>query len=143
MSTQSLRQPALVTSLVASLVLLLLVLLPVSPPASAGLGAHPHQRVTISVLPGIRQNGSRPSASAAAHAVVAATVLPGGAGRPAQLQRWHDGDWRNAQRSPTAGRGKVTFWVPSGGRAATYRVVALPWRGLPAVTSRAVHAAWG
>src|SRR5687768_15605811 len=124
MSTLSLRQPALVTSLVASLVLLLLVLLPVSPPASAGLGAQAHRRVTIGVLPVIRQSGSRPSASGAARAVVAAEVLPHRAGRPVQLQRWHDGDWRNAQRSHTAGRGKVTFWVPSAtrGPAATYRV---------------------
>ena len=144
MSTQSLRQPALVTALVASLVLLLLVLLPVSPPASAGVGAHPHQRVTISVLPGIRQNGSRAAASGAARAVVAATVLPRTAGRPVQLQRWHDGDWHNVQRSHTAGRGKVAFWVPPVvHERATYRVVALPSRRLPAVTSRAVHAAWG
>ena len=73
------------------------------------------------------------------------TVLPRAAGRPVQLQQWRHGRWQAKQRSHTSGRGKVAFWVPSttGRRAATYRVVALRWHGLPAVSSLAAHAGWG
>jgi hypothetical protein len=148
MSTQSLRQPALVTALVAVLLALVtFVALPASPPASAGQGAHarPHQRITVSVLPGIRQNGSRPAASRSARAVVAATVRPRTEGRPVLLQKWRGGRWRGVQRGHTSGRGNVVFWVPAtaGGRPATYRVVALRRPGLPSVASRAARAHWG
>lgn len=153
MSTQSWRQPALLTALVAPILALVVLPAPATardharhhdPARHQGHHRHHADRIALSLLPGIRQNGSAVAPSSAARAVVAATLRPRVGGRPVLLQERRAGRWRTVQHERTAGRGRVAFWVPSaiGRRATTYRVVAEPWHGLPAAQSRAARQRW-
>jgi beta-glucanase (GH16 family) len=150
MSTRSRRQPALnnpVLGLVTALLLGLLTsaILAAGGPsdASAAKPRHHgrHARVSIAVLPPVRDPSTTPDRSSDAHAVVAVTVRPRKAVRLVKLQRRTGVTWHTVavKRSRGGGARFVVGAVPG----AVYRAV-LPARpGRPAVRSHAAANRWG
>ena len=134
-----------------ALALPLAVLVDVAPgsavASSAAQGSNSvQQSVTIAVLPPISQPGKTTASSAGARTVVTAAFRPKVAGRPVVLERRRDGLWKGVDQARLDRNGQVTFAAPTrlGGRAATYRVCATPYDGLPGLRSGPARATvWG
>jgi hypothetical protein len=104
------------------------------------------QSVTAAVLPPIAQPGRRTARPAAARSVVTAQVHPGATGRPAILEGRRGGQWQRVAAARLGADGRVSFTAPArvAGHAATYRVRAAAYDGLPAVHSHSLQTdAWG
>jgi beta-glucanase (GH16 family) len=148
MSTPSRRQPALVTFVLALAVALTLAWVPA---ATAQPGDQHHarlveQRISLEVLPPIRQPSTMPAPFSDARSVVEATLAPAQKGRQVVLLRRTQEGWRRVRAGVTDRDGSVTFFVParSAGRPNTYRAETASWRGIAAGRSEAVVAgSWG
>jgi hypothetical protein len=126
------------------------------PPLPAGAGPARHDRppaaaadraprAEISLLPPISQPGREVAPSRRAETVVAARFAPVRKGRPVVLTRRERGAWQPVARAVLDGRGLAEFSAPTlrRGRKVTYRVTALPYRGLSRhSTARVVSTAW-
>src|SRR5215213_2021385 len=116
MSTHPWRQPALPTvrHRTSTLLIMLATLLmagslgiaPSAEAASESGESGPHQQLTTTLLPPVRQSGALAAPLGAARTVVAANVEPAAAGRTVRLQLWRHG-WRNVAKDVTTRRGLV------------------------------------
>lgn len=128
------------------LVALLVTGVPAIAPATTAVPAAPHQSVSVGVLPPIAQPGVTPAAPRSARTVLTATVSPPARGRTVHLEVRRQGRWSSVATQVSDRKGTVLFTAATrvGGSAATYRVRAVAYGGLPAVRSEpASAAAWG
>lgn len=153
MATTYTRTPAHRSHLYLLAIALFIALLVVVSPSGAGTASSAtqqlnavQQKATIAVLPPISQPGKRVAKATGARTVVTGTFRPKVAGRPAVLERRQGGLWKAVGRTGLDKAGRVAFTAPTrfAGHAATYRVSATAYHGLPGIHSDAVRAnAWG
>jgi beta-glucanase (GH16 family) len=98
------------------------------------------QRVRLQALPQVVQQGGRVAPAAWAKAAITATVTPVVAGRRVSLQVQRGLSWRwvDSVRQDRDGRAQFAARASLDGRPLTYRVKAVPRRGLDAIVSQPV-----
>lgn len=96
------------------------------------------QRVKIEALPQIVQQGRGVARADSAKAAVTATIKPVRTGRPVKLQAKSGSSWKTVSTVKQDAKGRAQFAALASrrGAALTYRVQALAFKGLPAVTSK-------
>lgn len=98
------------------------------------------QKAKLVAMPQIVQQGGRTAAANGAKAALTATIRPVRAGRPVLLQVKAGSKWKKAGRTLQDRKGRAEFGARASrsGKALTYRVQALPFKGLKKVTSKPV-----
>ena len=107
------------------------------PAASTSARRNAEQTVHLVALPQIVQPGGRVASPDDAKAAFTATIEPIAAGRKVRLQVRRASSWQTVAEVSQGKNGRAQFAAPASrdGRALTYRVRAVAFRGLPAVTS--------
>ncbi len=110
------------------------------PAASTSFRTHVKQTVRLAALPQIVQNGARAASPDDANAAFIATIEPIAVGRKMSLQVRRGSSWQTVATVSQDRKGRAQFAARASldGQALTYRVEAVSFRGLPAVTSHSV-----
>jgi beta-glucanase (GH16 family) len=109
-------------------------------PAATSVRVAAKQRVSIEALPQIVQQGKRVASPNSAKAAITATIKPVKVGRKVKLQVKKGSRWKTVANARQDRKGRADFAAraSTGGSALTYRVQALPYKGLPSVESKSV-----
>lgn len=109
-------------------------------PAAASARKVAGQRISIQALPQIVQQGRRTASAASAKAAVTATIKPAKVGRKVKLQVERGSSWKTVStvKQDKKGRAQFAARISRSGLPLTYRVQALKFKGLKAVTSDTV-----
>ena len=110
------------------------------PVASMSVRTNVTQTVRLAALPQIVQPGGRVAAADDANAAFTATLEPIAVGRPVRLQVWRGSSWQTVATASQDKNGRAQFaaGASANGQALTYRVTAVGFQGLPAITSHTV-----
>jgi beta-glucanase (GH16 family) len=95
------------------------------------------QRASLVAMPQIAQQGKGVANADAAKAALTATIKPVKIGRPVKLQVRKGSAWKTVskRKQDAKGRAEFTAAAASGGEGLSYRVMALPFKGLPTIKS--------
>ncbi len=110
------------------------------PPTSTSVRTTVTQRVRLVALPQIVQPGGRVRRPSAAKAAFTATIKPIVPGRKVRLQEQRGSSWQTVATVSQDRKGRAQFAARASrnGQALSYRVRAVGFRGLAAITSRTV-----